>query len=123
MLTDAVNEVILSTTRLDDITVRVNGNKLLLSDEFGTMSAIFTDADPNLIQKVRRFWGDFLQRRSQKLGERLRASDDSECWYEVGGARADTIDEAVALYEENPAAPVYRYTRRLVDLSEEVVEE
>jgi len=80
-LTDAVNEVIPLT--LKDVAVNVKGNKLALTDEFGTMVRVFTDDDPDLKMKVNSYWGDFLQHRCNKMSERMKANDTTERWYEV----------------------------------------
>ncbi len=128
LLTDAVSNNVPLT--LKDVAVNVQGNKLLFTDEFGTMVKIFTDDDPNLEQKVRFFWGDFLKRRTDKLRERMEANDTTERWYEIvfpapiNRTEVKTMEDvtiAIRSFAERDIQPiaVYYHTRTEIDPTDE----
>lgn len=72
-LVDAVNEVI-NLDNLKDVDVYCRCNALTVKDEFGPMTKLFSDSDPDIVGKVRRLWGDFLQRRSCRTHEERQQS-------------------------------------------------
>jgi len=81
LVTDAVNEVMLQGVPLSGLEINVKKNVVVLRDEFGVVKRLFTDNDPDLISKMRSFWGDFLQDRTRRRAERLYK--DITIWYEV----------------------------------------
>ncbi len=123
LLTDAVNEVILSVKYLDDIVAQVKDNILVITDNFGTVRKMFTDNDPDLEHKVRFFWSDFLKRRSHLLQERMRANDTTERWYEVhspqGEVRCDNMESVLDTIKCHENYSVFYYTRQEIDPTKE----
>jgi hypothetical protein len=132
-LTDAVNEIVPLT--LKDVAVNVNDNKLIFTDEFGTMVRIFTDDDPDLKMKVNRYWADFLQHRSHKLNERMKINDTTEQWYEVhidepfaASKRCDTmkeVTEEVKRFHEQQynGVKVFYFTKMEINPEDEIEED
>jgi hypothetical protein len=79
LLTDAVNEIIMPGAHtLKGVSVECKDNALTLTDEFGPMTQMFTEHDPELKNKVSQLWSSFLKRQSTRLLERMNETPDND---------------------------------------------